>query len=226
MGRRALRSIDPSLDLSRHFYAFDELPSPWSAAALFDRVAPLEIDVGSGKGLFLKGASAACLDHDFLGIERSRKYARFAAARLAKSGIRNAAVTHGDGLRLFDELLEEESVRAVHVYFPDPWWKARHKKRRIMTERFVKNVERCLQGGGRLHFRTDVREYFETSLETIADYTWPFRGDGVGRMPAVRRSRISDALRTTHEAQWATRLRVHVSQGGYNHLADSAHRSA
>ena len=171
MGRRALQRIDPSLDLSRHFHSFDEIPVPWSTEDLFDRVAPLEIDVGSGKGLFLKSAAAARPDRDFLGIEISRKYARFAAARLAKAKIGNAAVIHGDGRRLFDEALAPGSVAAVHVYFPDPWWKERHKKRRIMTEHFVANVERCLQDGGTLHFRTDVQEYFEVSLDTIATYT-------------------------------------------------------
>ena len=171
MGRRALRRIDPTLDLSRHLKTIDELSVPWTAAAHFDRVAPLEIDVGSGKGLFLKSAAGACPDRDFLGVEMSRKYARFAAARLATSGIGNAAVIHGDAQRLFNEVVDSDSLIAVHVYFPDPWWKERHKKRRIMTERFVKNVQRCLQRGGRLHFRTDVREYFESSLETIATCT-------------------------------------------------------
>jgi len=56
----------------------------------------------------------------------------------------------------------------VHVYFPDPWWKMRHKKRRVMTGPFVADVERVLQAGGGLHFWTDVEEYFQATLDLLA----------------------------------------------------------
>ena len=59
MARRALRKTDPALDLSRHLKRWDELPKPWDAAAVFGRAAPLEAEVGSGKGLFLQTAAAA-----------------------------------------------------------------------------------------------------------------------------------------------------------------------
>ena len=90
MGRRALRSIDPSLDLSQHLKSIEHLPNPLDIASLFDRAAPLEIEVGSGKGLFLINASAEHPDRNFLGCEISRKYARFAAARLARAERGNA----------------------------------------------------------------------------------------------------------------------------------------
>ena len=92
MGRRALRKISPSIDLTGHLKTFEQLPRPWNAATLFGRVAHLEIEVGSGKGLFLRSAAAAQPDTDFLGIEVARKYAEFAAASLAKAGLRNALV--------------------------------------------------------------------------------------------------------------------------------------
>ena len=160
MGRRALRKVDPSIDLTGHLKMFEQLPRPWDAAALFGRVAPLEIEVGSGKGLFLRSAAAARPDVDFLGIEVARKYAHFAAAGLAKAGLHNATVVIGDALRIFHELIPDGSLAAVHVYFPDPWWKKRHKKRRVMRESFLRDVERTLQPGGALHFWTDVEEYF------------------------------------------------------------------
>ena len=69
MGRRALGKLDPSLDLSGNFRTFEELPSPWDPRALFGRVAPLEIEVGAGKGLFLRTAAAERPEVDFLGIE-------------------------------------------------------------------------------------------------------------------------------------------------------------
>jgi tRNA (guanine-N7-)-methyltransferase len=171
MGRRSLRKPDPTLDLSRHLKTWDELPRPWDPIALFGRVATLEIEVGSGKGLFLSAAAASQPDHDFLGIEIAAKYARYAAARLARRGLRNAAVIHGDAQRLFGELLPDESLAAVHVYFPDPWWKARHKKRRVMNEAFIRDVERTLAPGGTFHFWTDVEEYFATTLKLLAATT-------------------------------------------------------
>lgn len=169
MGRRALRKIDPSLDLSFHFREADDLPDPWDPVALFGREAPLEVEVGSGKGLFLERASQGVADHNFLGIEVAQKYAQFSAARLARRNIPNAVMVHGDGQKIFRELLPDESLVAVHVYFPDPWWKARHRKRRVLNEPFLRDVVRTLSVGGRLHFWTDVEEYYETTLELIAE---------------------------------------------------------
>jgi tRNA (guanine-N7-)-methyltransferase len=171
MARRALRKIDPSLDLSSHLKTWGELPQPWDAAVLFGRSAPLEVEVGSGKGLFLQSAAARVPEHNFLGIEIARKYARFAAARLASHGQTNALVVEGDAQRLFAELISDDSLAAVHVYFPDPWWKKRHHKRRVMNPRFVSDVERTLAPDGVLHFWTDVLEYYDATLGIIAEQT-------------------------------------------------------
>ncbi|HEX4148518.1 MAG TPA: tRNA (guanosine(46)-N7)-methyltransferase TrmB [Pirellulales bacterium] len=170
MGRRALRKLAADDLLPRWLKMFEELPDPWSPEALFGRSAPLEIELGSGKGLFLTSAATANPGTDFLGLEVARKYAEFSAARLAKRDLGNARVVHGDGLRVFRERLPAGSVAAIHVYFPDPWWKARHRKRRVMNSAFLTDVERTLMPGGRLHFWTDVGEYFDTTLELIAAF--------------------------------------------------------
>jgi tRNA (guanine-N7-)-methyltransferase len=167
MPRRALRKIDPALDLGRHFKTFDELPRPWNSEQVFGREAPLEVEVGSGKGLFLRSAAVERPLHNFLGIEVALKYARFAAAQLAKRDINNAAIVNADAQRLFAELLNDASLAAVHVYFPDPWWKKRHEKRRVMNESFIKNVERKLVPGGTLHYWTDVEERFNETVVLI-----------------------------------------------------------
>lgn len=169
MGRRALRKIDSDLDLSHHLREFDSLTAPFLAADEFGRVAPIEVEVGCGKGLFMSTAARDLPDRDFVGIEVAGKYARFAAARLAKSNRGNALMIHGDAQQFFQEHLLSESLDAVHVYFPDPWWKKRHRKRRIMNEAFLLSVYRTLKPNGRLHFWTDVKEYFDVSLELIQE---------------------------------------------------------
>jgi tRNA (guanine-N7-)-methyltransferase len=168
MPRRALRKVDPGLDLSRYFCEAEDLPATFASDALFGRAAPLEVEVGSGKGLFLASAAQRLPEHDFVGIEIATKYARYAAARLARLQLPNARLIHGDGLALFKSWFPPASLAAVHVYFPDPWWKKRHKKRRVLNEDFLRDVERTLAPGGRLHFWTDVEEYFQTTLELIA----------------------------------------------------------
>jgi tRNA (guanine-N7-)-methyltransferase len=171
MGRRALRKIDPQLDLSQHYREAADLPAAFDAAALFDRAAPLEVEVGSGKGLFLSGAARAHSERNYLGIEVAPKYARYAAAKLARQKAANALMVHGDALDLFRRWFPAASLAAVHVYFPDPWWKKRHKKRRVLNEDFLRDVERTLASGGRLHFWTDVEEYFQATLELVTAAT-------------------------------------------------------
>src|SRR6185369_9146184 len=104
MGRRSLRKVDPELDLSGHLKTLDQLPRPWDAVALFAREAPLEVEMGSGKGLFLASAADACPQHNFLGVEIAGRYTRFAAARLAQAGLANAVMVQGDGLAMFREI--------------------------------------------------------------------------------------------------------------------------
>jgi len=168
MARRALRKVDPTLDLTRRLYTLEQLPKPLDAEQLFGRRAPLEVEMGSGKGLFISRAAAERPEHDFLGVEIAKKYAAHCAAGIARAGLTSAAMVSGDGLRLFHEFLPTAGVAAVHVYFPDPWWKKRHRKRRVMNEAFLADVERVLAPGGSLHFWTDVEEYFQTTLELMA----------------------------------------------------------
>lgn len=166
-----MRKIDSSIDLSRHLTTIELLPRPWNAALLFGREAPLEVEVGTGKGLFLRTAAAEARDRDFLGIEISQKYARFAAAKLAEKCRPNACIVYGDAQRVFREVLAGESVWVVHVYFPDPWWKKRHLRRRIWSESFARDVERVLAPGGTLHFWTDVESYFQQVRTLLAEHT-------------------------------------------------------
>ena len=193
MGRRAVRPVNPTLDLSRHFKTFDDLPQPWDAARLFERDLPLEVEVGSGKGLFIQNAATAHPDRNYLGIEVAHKYARFSAARLARRELPNAVLVHGDGLRIFRELLPPASLAAVHVYFPDPWWKARHRKRRVLTPAFLADVARVLKPAGEFHFWTDVEEYFHSTLQLLEEIP-----ELIGPRPVPQRPAEHDLDYLTH----------------------------
>ncbi len=139
-----------------------------SVARLFPAGGPLELEIGSGKGLFLASAAANRPQVNWLGVEVAARFARFAAARLAKAKLPNARIIHGDAKRLLAERVPDGALAAVHVYFPDPWWKQRHAKRRMIGPDFVRQVERILAPGGALHFWTDVGDYYRAALEVIA----------------------------------------------------------
>ena len=160
----------PTLDVSTHLldpalYA-DGQPFCWQT--LFGSDRPVELEVGSGKGLFLVNAAVQRPDHHFLGVELARKYARLAAERVLKHGLHNVRVWPGDAGTFLGHHVPESSLRAVHVYFPDPWWKKRHKKRRVFNERLVTSIVRALEPGGELHIATDVEEYFGVMRTLIA----------------------------------------------------------
>jgi tRNA (guanine-N7-)-methyltransferase len=193
MPRRALRKPDPAVDLSFHLKTIDDMPRPWTITQLFPQDLPLEVEVGSGKGLFLNSAAKQNPAHNFLGVEIAAKYARHAAAKLAKNGYKNSVMLSGDAQRLFVEFLPDQSLVAVHVYFPDPWWKKRHHKRRVMNDRFLGEIYRTLTPGGSLHFWTDVRERYDEILVLIATHT-PF----VGPLEVAERQAEHDLDYRTH----------------------------
>jgi tRNA (guanine-N7-)-methyltransferase len=144
--------------------------TPLDWRAVFGNDHPVELEVGSGKGLFLVNAATSQPDHNFVGIELAKKYARRAAERVARKNLANVRVIPGDAKLFLARHVPSESLRAVHVYFPDPWWKARHKKRRVFAEPLVADIERTLLPGGDLHVATDVEEYFGVILDLLANH--------------------------------------------------------
>ena len=184
MGRRAIPKIDPEVDLSSVLWPLRTLTRPWDSAQVFSRDAPVAVDVGCGKGLFVLQAASARPDQNVLGVEVSPKYARLAAYRLARRELTNGAIVCGDAQQLFGQWFSGPQLAEVHVYFPDPWWKKRHHRRRIMNGPFLRDVDCALLPGGRLHFWTDVHDYYCASVELIVAETSLEGQDVAGRAAA------------------------------------------
>ena len=132
---------------------------------------PLELEIGSGKGLFLTNAAKRFPNRRFVGLELAAKYALECQSRIEKSAIRNAKFFACDAVAVLEQDIADCSLDAIHVYFPDPWWKSRHKKRRVLNEKSLCNIERALKPSGSLHFWTDVLDYYEGTLEWIDQVT-------------------------------------------------------
>ncbi len=173
MPRRQLPKRDPSLVLDAHLRVPESLPESLTSQSLFGNDHPLEFEIGSGKGLFLQNSAIARPGHNFVGVEIAHMYAAHAASRLARNELKNAIMVVGDAQPLLP-LLPDESLFAAHIYFPDPWWKKRHKKRRVVNESTVRQIHRALTQGGTFHFWTDVLEYFESAIEMIAEFVPQF----------------------------------------------------
>ncbi len=184
MGRRSFAKIIGDLDLSARIKKGDEIPRPWNPNLLFGREAPIEFEIGSGKGMFLANAAAAEPDRDFIGVEVAYRYALMAAAELVKSDLSNAVILCADAALLLADWIPSASLAAVHIYFPDPWWKKSHRKRRIVRADVVKMIEDRLVPGGKLWLRTDVEEYFHESLRVIAAETHLSGPNADPRLPA------------------------------------------
>jgi tRNA (guanine-N7-)-methyltransferase len=142
-------------------------PTEWRF--LFGNDRPVEIEVGFGKGLFLLTQGQARPDTNFLGIEIERKYTLLTATRLARAGVANVKLASTDARWFLKERVSPASVSGLHVYFPDPWWKTRHRKRKLFTRDFAEQCVRVLLLGGRLHFATDVADYFADTIAMLKE---------------------------------------------------------
>jgi tRNA (guanine-N7-)-methyltransferase len=127
-------------------------------AEVFGREAPVEVEIGSGDGTFLLAAAARRPDVDFFGLERSPSKARRLAARVARQSLPNIRSLCADATCVI-ELIPSASVTAYHIYFPDPWPKNRHARRRLVTPVLIAALARTLVQGGQLLVATDVYGY-------------------------------------------------------------------
>ena len=128
---------------------------------IFGRPGPVHIEIGTGKAAFLLNEAMAQPDANFFGIERASRYYRYAVDRIGRWGLTNVRIIRTDAAYFLTDFVPDSSVDCFHIYFPDPWPKKRHHKRRFFCPANMQQLLRALKTGGRLKIVTDHTDYFE-----------------------------------------------------------------
>ncbi len=182
---------------------------------VFGRVAPVEMEIGVGKGSFLLAAAAARGDRNWFGLEIEPEYAAIVRLRAARAGLSNLRVERLDGKAFVLRRLSPGCLAGLHVYFPDPWPKKRHHKRRLVDAPWAEAAARSLAPACALRVASDHEEYFalmdevlskESLFEKLApeeagdwstgtSYELKFRRTGRPIYKAVFRRRASGSVR-------------------------------
>jgi tRNA (guanine-N7-)-methyltransferase len=145
--------------------ALSELPD-WTAR-LGPRAAALELEIGSGHGGFALAFAQAHPERALVAIEQRKAFAAALAGKAARRGHENLLVLQGDARLLAPRLFRAGSLAAIHVHFPDPWWKRRHHRRRLVDDGMSTLLLGLLAPGGLLDFRTDVERYGHAAVERL-----------------------------------------------------------
>ncbi|MBN1436932.1 MAG: tRNA (guanosine(46)-N7)-methyltransferase TrmB [Sedimentisphaerales bacterium] len=145
----------------------DNLPENNNLESLFQRPAPLHLEVGSGKGTFLLNQAKAHPEFNYLGIEWANKFYLYSVDRMRRWQIDNVRVLRTDARDFINRYIADACIDTFHVYFPDPWPKKRHHKRRFFTPANILQVHRCLRPGGFLRAATDHADYFQAISELM-----------------------------------------------------------
>ncbi len=178
----------------RRLYREQAPRAPEGRFSLEDLIAgsgPLELDIGFGRGLSLFERIAAAPESRIIGIEVKTKLAYKAAERLEKRGIKNVEILCGDAREILKRSEPSRSVRRVALHFPDPWWKKRHDKRRVIGEALLGELARLMAPGGELFIQTDVEhraEQFRAQLQDTPGFTLASGGGYVDVNPFGARS--------------------------------------
>ena len=142
--------------------------APRDFAATFGRRAPLVLEIGFGNGEQLAHAAQAEPDRDFLGVEVHRPGVGRLLNALAAANVDNVRVYHHDAVEVIEREIAPDSLAEVRIYFPDPWPKKRHQKRRLVQSDFVALLGSRTAPGGRLHLATDWADYAEHMQSVLA----------------------------------------------------------
>lgn len=135
--------------------------------------APLEIEIGSGKGTFLVEQSARSPAVNYLGMEWEREFYLYTADRLRRRGVANVRMAHVNAVDFLKWRVPDGIVSVIHLYYSDPWPKAKHHKNRVVQHAFLADAWRVLIPTGELRVVTDHDELWQWNLEHFADWCAP-----------------------------------------------------
>ena len=158
--RRALAELAPR-------YVLPPQAAPLDFAALFGRQAPVVLEIGFGMGDATAAIAAALPGTDFLGVEVHPPGVGALLQRIEERGLGNLRLLQHDAVEVVEQMIAPASLAGVHVFFPDPWHKKRHHKRRLIQPPFVALLASRLALGGYLHCATDWAPYAQQMLEVL-----------------------------------------------------------
>ena len=160
----------------------EKLPRPLKWAEIFGNSHPIELEIGMGKGTFITEQATSRPEVNFFGIEWARWFWRYASDRLRRRGCNNVRTVRAEANFFLTEFVPPNSIDVLHIYFPDPWPKARHHKRRLIQPAFMPVAHRVLREAGRIQIVTDHKGYWDENIElivraaagfTVVDYNRP-----------------------------------------------------
>ena len=125
---------------------------------------PIHLEIGTGKGDFIRGMAEKNPNTNYIGIEMQQGVIYFAAKKLADAGLKNVRLLVFDASKLV-ELFAPGEIKRLYLNFSDPWPKARHAKRRLTSQTFLRRYQNILPASGEIHFKTDNRGLFDYSVE-------------------------------------------------------------
>lgn len=176
---------------------------------LFAVTQPLEVELGSGDGTFLAQYAGARPEINFLGVERLLGRLRKLDRKGRRAGLSNLIAIRVEASYFLEYMLPRESVRALHVYFPDPWPKRRHWKHRLVNERFPELARQALEPVGIVYLRTDNADYFAQMTRVFEAHA----GFAKVETPPVLRERVTDFERE-FQARGISTLRAAFQRTG------------
>ncbi len=148
-------------------YGIDYRPTLIDLAQVFGNNAPVTLEIGFGNGDSLLQQTLASAERNFLGIEVHRPGVGQLLHRASEAGVLNLRVINHDAIEVLHDMIPRDSLDCVQLFFPDPWHKKRHHKRRIVQAEFAQSIRGLLRPGGTFHMATDWLDYAEHMLAVM-----------------------------------------------------------